>query len=143
VAPLLLGHLLRWHLGLLSLRSAEAISGAAAVEERASSLERFRLLYPRDAGSKRPTLSGDAALPRTDEPTLRAAAEAFVLAREEYEAAKRDAEAAYERLEARPDTIEYRIDWNLACKHEAECAWRLREARETYRKAGGYLAYEE
>lgn len=77
---------------------------------------------------------------RVDQAALRAAADAYDAARRKYEAAKAAAEAAYERLQASPETIEYQIDWNVARREEAAVAWRLKQAEEAYRKAGGYLA---
>ncbi len=74
---------------------------------------------------------------------LRVAAERYVAARREYRAAKAVAEAAYDRLQASPETIEYQIDWNLTRREEAAAAWRLEQAGEAYRNAGGYLPDEE
>ena len=60
--------------------------------------------------------------------------------RRESEAASAVADAAYERLQASPETIEYQVDWNVARREEAAAGWRLRQAEERYRRAGGYVA---
>lgn len=77
---------------------------------------------------------------RVDQRALQAAAVAFGAARNDYEAAKTDADAAYERLQVSPETIEYQIDWNVARREEAAAAWRLSQAEQAYREAGGYVA---
>jgi len=75
-----------------------------------------------------------------DHRALRAAADAYVAARADYQAVKASADAAYDRLEASPETLEYQIDWNVARRAEAAAAWRLTRAEEAYSKAGGYPA---
>jgi hypothetical protein len=77
-----------------------------------------------------------------DQQALRAAAEAYAEARREYAAAKAAAEAAYACLQASPETIEYQIDWNVARRDEAAAAWHVKQAEESYRSAGGYVADE-
>ena len=74
-----------------------------------------------------------------DQRALGAAADAYAVARRDYERAVTTAAAAYERLEARPDTLEYQIDWNVARRAEADAAWRLKRAGDAYREAGGYI----
>ena len=80
------------------------------------------------------------AMAGVDDWALRIAAEAYTAASLEYEAAKAAADAAYERLEASPDTFEYKADWFRTRRHESEVAWRLKQAEQTYREAGGYVA---
>lgn len=82
-------------------------------------------------------------MPGVDQQALRAAADAYASARREHDTAKAGAEAAHRALEASPETIEYQIDWNVARREEVAAAWRLRQAEEAYRTAGGYLADEE
>lgn len=72
--------------------------------------------------------------------SLRAAADAYAVARADYEAAKADSDAAYDRLEASPATLEYQIDWNVARRAEAAAALRFSQAEEAYRGAGGHVA---
>jgi hypothetical protein len=89
--------------------------------------------------------SGLQAMPtrgmsESDQRALGVATDGYVAARSDYEHAVTASAAAYERLEASPDTLEYRIDWNLARRAEADAAWRLERAEAAYRKAGGYLA---
>jgi hypothetical protein len=85
-------------------------------------------------------VSAGSSMPEVDPRALRAAADAYAAARADYETVKADADAAYERLETSPETIEYQIGWNVACREEAAAAWRLERAEEAYRKAGGHLA---
>ncbi|HTX12600.1 MAG TPA: hypothetical protein VME22_28545 [Solirubrobacteraceae bacterium] len=75
-----------------------------------------------------------------DSQVLRAASDAYLVARREHDAATAAADAAYDRLQASPETLEYQIDWNVARRAEAAAAWRLERARTAYRQAGGYLA---
>jgi len=82
-------------------------------------------------------------MPGVDQRALRAAAEAYSAARHDHQAAQAAAEAAWERLEASPETLEYQIDWNAARREEAAAAWRLKQAEEAYRRAGGYVADSE
>lgn len=77
-------------------------------------------------------------MPGVDQRALRVAAGAYSAARSEYDAAKAAADETYERLQASPETIEYRIDWNVARRDEAAAAWRLKVAEERYLTAGGY-----
>jgi hypothetical protein len=76
----------------------------------------------------------------SDQRALGAAADAYAMARRNYERAVTAAAAVYERLEANPDTLEYQIDWNVARRGEADAAWRLKRAEDAYRAAGGYIA---
>lgn len=74
-----------------------------------------------------------------DQRTLRAAADAYVMAICEYKAATAEAHAACDRLQASPETIEYQIDWNVARREEAAAHRRMNQANETHRRAGGYV----
>jgi hypothetical protein len=74
-----------------------------------------------------------------DQRALRAAAEACAVARHQHRAAKDDAAVAYDRLQASAETIEYQIGWNVARREEAGAAWRLKQAEDAYRAAGGYV----
>jgi hypothetical protein len=75
----------------------------------------------------------------SDQRVLAAVGDGYAAARREYERAKAVADQAYERLQRSPETIEYQIDWNVARRKEAAAAWRVEEAEERYRKAGGYV----
>ena len=75
-----------------------------------------------------------------DQRALRAAADAYVAARQEYENARTAADSAYDRLHASPETLEYQIDWNVSRRAEAAAANRLQRAEQAYREAGGYIA---
>jgi hypothetical protein len=70
---------------------------------------------------------------------LRVAADAYRDARQEYAAAEAAAETAYERLQTSRETVEYRGGWIAARREEAAAAWRLKNAEEAYRGAGGYV----
>jgi hypothetical protein len=75
-----------------------------------------------------------------DQRALRAAADAYDAARQEYENARTAADTAYDRLHASPETLEYQIDWNVSRRAEAAAANRLERAEQAYREAGGYIA---
>jgi hypothetical protein len=68
-----------------------------------------------------------------------AEAEACAVARDQHRAAEGDAAVSYDRLQASAETIEYQVGWNVARREEAGAAWRLKQAEDVYRAAGGYV----
>jgi hypothetical protein len=78
-----------------------------------------------------------------DQRRLRAAADAYAAACEDYRRLADAAAAVYRRLEASPGTIEYQIEWSQARRAEAAAAARRARAERLHRAAGGYARRDE
>lgn len=85
------------------------------------------------------TTSGRGRVTKTMPGERGVVAKTYASARREHRAATIAADAAYERLLASPDTIEYQVEWNVARRHEAATASRLKQAKADYEKAGRHL----
>lgn len=73
-----------------------------------------------------------------DQGALRAATEAYKIARVDLRAARAQTNAVWTRLQASPDTLEYQIGWSTARRHEAAAASHLVDTERAYVSAGGY-----